>query len=109
MLEMILSYLPARNIFGTQRVAKKWKHAVETSPKLQKKLFLRLDNKYPNALIVTNNQGRPFQSRAHFNDAIRFGTELQLRSVGLEALGQLEGRPFSGLFVAPNPRFDVVF
>jgi hypothetical protein len=44
-LENILSFLPAKNIFGVRRVSRLWNDIIAASIRLQEKMFLRLDNK----------------------------------------------------------------
>jgi hypothetical protein len=43
LLEGILSFLPPRQLFVDQRFCKQWRDVVATSPELQKKMFLRVD------------------------------------------------------------------
>jgi hypothetical protein len=45
LLENILSFLPAKNIFGVRRVSKLWKGNIAASTHLQERMFLRLENK----------------------------------------------------------------
>jgi hypothetical protein len=49
LLEHILSFLPAKNIYGVRRVSKFWNNNIATSVHLQEKMFLRLSNK-PNEI-----------------------------------------------------------
>lgn len=57
-LESILSFLPVREIFMTQRVLKRWREVIAASPGIQRKLFLRLANREREAWIE-NVEMRP--------------------------------------------------
>jgi hypothetical protein len=54
LLENILSFLPANNIFTVQRVSKHWKAAIASSPSIQRKLFLRSTSKKPETWLDTS-------------------------------------------------------
>lgn len=45
LVENILAFLPAKNIFGVIRVSKSFKSVIDTSPTLQERMFLRLKSK----------------------------------------------------------------
>jgi hypothetical protein len=44
-LEIVLSFLPNRTIFGVQRVYRQWRNVIAGLPTLQDKLFLKLRGK----------------------------------------------------------------
>lgn len=45
LLEGILSFLPPKQLFVVQRVCKQWRDIIASSPELQKKMFLRVDER----------------------------------------------------------------
>lgn len=47
LLEGILTFLPPKQLFADQRVCKQWRDVIVSSPGLQKKMFLRVDELPP--------------------------------------------------------------
>jgi hypothetical protein len=43
LLEGILAFLPPKQLFANQRVCNQWRNVIASSPELQKKMFLRVD------------------------------------------------------------------
>lgn len=43
LLEGILAFLPPKQLFANQRVCKQWRNVIASSPELQRKMFLRVD------------------------------------------------------------------
>lgn len=59
LLENILSFLPAKNIFGVMRVSKQFKVTIDNSLALQEMMFLRPG---PGARAMASSDGGPYQS-----------------------------------------------
>lgn len=58
-LENVLSFLPPKNIFSVQRVCRQWKDVIDSSPAIQEKMFLRLQNKAPETWRLTEENDQP--------------------------------------------------
>ena len=79
LLEMILSYLPAKELFRVQRVSTRWKSAIQGSQGLQRKVFITVKNKSPKILIATNSQGQPMADARYIAGDDR--DDLQVRAL----------------------------
>jgi len=83
LLEQILLFLPAKNIFSVWRVSKQWAAVIDSSIGLQRKMFLRPDDK-PCELwtldvehkVGAHDYGEDWPNLNRFND-----TELKFRRV----------------------------
>lgn len=79
LLELILTFLPAKRIFSILTVSKYWNRVIVNSAQLQQKMFLRLRNK-PYEFWTVDAKHKPganrFPDAEHLND-----TELKFRRV----------------------------
>lgn len=66
-LEGILECLPAKTLFVVQRVNKCFHHTIADSPRIQRKMFLRIDNDHSivwySQYMGTNNRRQPSACR----------------------------------------------
>lgn len=96
LLELILTFLPAKKIFGILTVSKCWNSVITNSAQLQQKMFLRLSNK-PHEFWTVDAKHKPganrftFKFAQHLND-----TELKFRRVdSLPDMNMPVGKPIT--------------